>query len=48
MNELIKQLAHRAFVDPSGGPFVSVGDEIEGRIIVRIMADPEGILFKVE
>jgi hypothetical protein len=36
------------FVDPSGGPFVSVGDTIEGRTIVRIMADPEGILFKVE
>ena len=48
MNELIKQLAHRAFADPSGGPFISVGGEIEGRTIVRIMADPEGILFKVE
>ena len=36
------------FVDPSGGPFISVGGEIEGRKIVRIMADPEGILFKVE
>jgi len=36
------------FVDPQGGPFISVGSEIEGRTIVRIMADPEGILFKVE
>jgi hypothetical protein len=36
------------FVDPSGGPFISIGGEIEGRKIVRIMADPEGILFKVE
>lgn len=27
------------FVDPSGGPFISVGSIIEGRKVVRIRAD---------
>jgi hypothetical protein len=41
------------FVDPSGGPFVSVGTNIEGRTIVRISVagDLDGmpvIMFEVE
>lgn len=41
------------FVDPSGGPFIGVGANIEGRKIVRISADGDlngmpNILFKVE
>ncbi len=41
------------FVDPSGGPFIGVGAEIEGRKIVRISAagDLDGqpsIMFEVE
>jgi len=36
------------FVDPSGGPFVSVGGMIEGRKINRIRALGENILFEVE
>jgi hypothetical protein len=41
------------FVDPSGGPFIAVGAEIEGRRIHRIRADGdlEGmpvIMFEVE
>jgi hypothetical protein len=41
------------FVDPSGGPFIAVGSEIEGRRIHRIRADGdlEGtpvIMFEVE
>jgi hypothetical protein len=41
------------FVDPSGGPFIAVGAEIEGRKIVRIGAagdlnDQPNILFEVE
>jgi hypothetical protein len=37
------------FVDPSGGPFISIGDVIEGRRVVRIRVDSgEKILFEVE
>ena len=37
------------FVDPSGGPFISIGDIIEGRRVVRISVDSgEKILFEVE
>ena len=41
------------FVDPSGGPFISVGAAIEGRTIHRIRADGDldgmpVIMFEVE
>ncbi len=42
------------FVDPSGGPFISVGMMIEQRKITRIRADaqdldnPDRIIFEVE
>jgi hypothetical protein len=41
------------FVDPSGGPFIGVGSEIEGRKIHRIRADGDLdgmpiIMFEVE
>jgi len=36
------------FVDPSGGPFISVGYLIEGRKVVRISALGEKIYFGVE
>lgn len=37
------------FVDPSGGPFISIGDIIEGRRVTRIRVDSgEKILFEVE
>ena len=37
------------FVDPSGGPFISIGDIIEGRRVTRIRVDSgEQILFEVE
>lgn len=36
------------FVDPSGGPFISVGSSIEGRKITRIRAIGETFLFEVE
>ena len=37
------------FVDPSGGPFISIGDIIESRRVVRIRVDSgEKILFEVE
>jgi len=36
------------FVDPSGGPFISLGYQIEGRKIVRISSNGEQILFEVE
>lgn len=35
------------FVDPSGGPFIGLGDLIEGRKVVRIWCD-DGIFFEVE
>lgn len=46
-------LTDLGFVDPSGGPFIAVGTEIEGRRICRIRADGdlEGIpciMFEVE
>lgn len=41
------------FVDPSGGPFISLGYQIEGRKIVRIGVEgdldkPNRIIFEVE
>jgi hypothetical protein len=36
------------FVDPSGGPFISVGYMIDGRRVVRIAAAAEKIYFEVE
>ncbi len=36
------------FVDPSGGPFVSVGSIIEGRKINKIRAKGEHIYFEVD
>ena len=36
------------FVDPSGGPFISIGYMIEGRKVVRIRAEGETFLFEVE
>jgi hypothetical protein len=36
------------FVDPSGGPFIAVGSNIEGRVIERIRIDGERILFEVK
>jgi hypothetical protein len=46
-------MSNLGFVDPSGGPFIQVGMNIEGREIVRIRAEgdldgsPE-IVFEVE
>jgi hypothetical protein len=36
------------FVDPSGGPFISIGYAIEGRKIQRIRAEGDMILFELE
>ena len=36
------------FVDPSGGPFISAGYEIEGRKVTRIHLNDNDILFEVE
>jgi hypothetical protein len=36
------------FVDPSGGPFISVGYVIEGRKVNRIRAVGEQLFFEVE
>ena len=36
------------FVDPSGGPFISLGYQIEGRKVIRIGIKDEDILFEVE
>jgi hypothetical protein len=46
-------MTNLGFVDPSGGPFMSVGGIIEGRKIVRISANGDldgipNILFEVE
>ena len=46
-------MSNLGFVDPSGGPFVTIGMEIEGRKIVNISAegDLDGqprIIFEVE
>jgi hypothetical protein len=34
-------------VDPSGGPYISVGSIIEGRQVKRISVDNEKILFRM-
>jgi len=36
------------FVDPSGGPFISNGYEIEGHKVTNIAVNSEGIFFTVE
>jgi len=36
------------YVDPSGGPFISHGYEIEGRKVTNIASNSEGIFFTVE
>jgi hypothetical protein len=36
------------FVDPSGGPFISMGYMIEGRAVKRISLAGDEILFEVE
>ena len=36
------------FVDPSGGPFISIGYEIEGRKVTNIASTKDGIIFTVE
>ena len=47
-------LTDLGFVDPSGGPFISVGMMIEQRKVVRISVDatdldnPDRIVFEVE
>ena len=36
------------FADPSGGPFISHGYEIEGRKVTNIALTENGIIFTVE
>lgn len=36
------------FVDPSGGPFISIGYKIEGRNVTRIRAEGDQIYFEVD
>jgi hypothetical protein len=36
------------FVDPSGGPFISLGYKIEGKSVKRIRAEGENIYFEVD
>jgi hypothetical protein len=36
------------FVDPSGGPFISIGYMIEGRSVKRISSNNNDIFFEVE
>lgn len=36
------------FVDPSGGPFISAGYEIDGKMVKRISAEQNDIFFEVE
>jgi hypothetical protein len=36
------------FVDPSGGPFITLGSMVEGRRVVRIRSEPTGIYLDLE
>jgi hypothetical protein len=36
------------YVDPSGGPFISIGYPIDGRMVKRISLVDEQIIFEVE
>jgi len=41
-------MSNLGFADPSGGPFISIGYEIEGRKVTNIANNSEGIFFTVE
>ena len=41
-------LNNLGFVDPSGGPFISIGYEIEGHKVTNIASTKDGIIFTVE
>ncbi len=41
-------LSDLGFVDPSGGPFISLGHNIDGRRVSRIRAEGEQLFFEVE
>ena len=36
------------FVDPSGGPFISIGYKIDGKSVTKIKAVDEKIMFEVK
>ena len=36
------------FVDPSGGPFISIGYKIEGKSVNRIRSEGEKLYFEVD
>lgn len=36
------------FVDPSGGPFIGIGYQIDGRKVIKISAIGKYIFFEVE
>lgn len=40
-------LSDLGFVDPSGGPFISVGSVIEGRRVSKIQLADDQIVFEV-
>jgi hypothetical protein len=46
--QLQMDMSDIGYVDPSGGPFISLGYLIEGRKVIRINAESENILFEVE
>jgi len=37
-----------SFVDPSGGPFIGLGDMIEGKKITKISSNKKGIFLQVD
>jgi hypothetical protein len=41
-------LSDLGFVDPSGGPFIELGMNIEGRKVNRIRSQGEQLFFEVE
>jgi hypothetical protein len=47
-DQLQMDMSDIGYVDPSGGPFISLGYLIEGRKVIRINAESENILFEVE
>jgi hypothetical protein len=41
-------MSNLGFVDPSGGPFIDIGYEIERRKVINIASTKDGIFFTVE
>ena len=47
-NEPSVNMDDLGYFDPSGGPFVARGVEVDGRSVERIRSTPEGMILEIE